>query len=312
MPWSRKKSCERCRASKARCNQATPTCSRCSERQLQCVYDRWDTNRAADHSYTLGTAPFIDTPMEASPRTRISSERGLYSNEAEPSIAEQPFSLGVDETLLDFDQELQLDWNATDTLSSADLSATKAFEIQGLEIQQQIMTQRDGFLTDPFFLPMISTDMPSEGAAICSPRLPQNLNGGPILNHTLSQVTVATEHHKGQRAMMRRGAHKGCPLTSIVLGQIVSYPEMMIVGDQLPPFIQPPCHIDEELARDCAESGKHRCLPKDLAVCSSFVQMFYQRTTANASFGWKLIYEEVERLRKEVSQNILIFINPEI
>lgn len=103
-----------------------------------------------------------------------------------------------------------------------------------------------------------------------------------------------------QRTLMRKQAHRACPLTSIVLGQIASYPQMMIEGEQLPPFIQPPCHVDEELAQDCAESGKHRCLPKDLAVCASLVQMFSERTATNTSFSWNSIYAEVERLRQEV------------
>ncbi len=37
MPLSKKKSCDPCRASKARCNRASP-CSRCAERGLQCAY----------------------------------------------------------------------------------------------------------------------------------------------------------------------------------------------------------------------------------------------------------------------------------
>lgn len=238
---------------------------------------------------------------------RISSQFELDSSEAETCVADQPFSIGVEETLPDFDQQLQLNWNAADTITSADLSAIKTLELPGLETQQQVMAQRYGFLTDPLLLHMSCADIPSEGPPNFPSRLYQNLNNGPIVNQSSSQVTVVMEQHRDQRSLMKRGAHKGCPLTSIVLGQIISYPDMMIAGDQLPPFIQPPCHIDEELAQDCAESGKHKCLPKDLAVCSSFVQMFYQRTAANASFGWKLIYEEVERLHKEVSQ-----INPHI
>ena len=297
MPWSRKKSCERCRASKARCSQATPTCSRCSERQLQCVYDRWDTNRAADHSYSPRAGSILET-TEASSWTRISSERGLGAGEA--AAADQLFSFGVDGTLLDFDQELQLDWTATDGLTSDSIATVKAFGLPGPESRQQRATLRDGFFDNPM-PPTIPAHMSPEGAASCSPWLLSESSDRSITSQTSSQTTVAIERPKDQRTLMRRGAHKTCPLTSLVLGQIVSYPEMMIVGDQLPPFIQPPCHIDEEFAHDCAKSGKHICLPKDLAVCASLVQMFCERTAANASFGWKLIYAEVGRLREEVS-----------
>jgi Fungal Zn(2)-Cys(6) binuclear cluster domain len=292
MPWSRKKSCERCRASKARCNQATPTCSRCSERQLQCVYDRGDTDFAAHYSYSQVADSDLETSTEASSWARISSELGLGSGAT--LVASQPFSLEVDGMLPDFDQDLQLDWATTDGLNSDRLAIIKAFRLPGPESRE-----RDGFFNDTT-LPTTPAHISLEGATSWNPSLLQNLSGGPITGPTSSRMTVAIEQPKAQRTFMRRGAHKTCPLTSMVLGQIVSYPRMMTVGDQLPPFIQPPCHIDEEFAQDCAESGKHICLPKDLAACSSLVQMVYQRTTANSPFGWKLIYAEVERLRQEV------------
>lgn len=292
MPWSRKKSCERCRASKARCNQATPACSRCSERQLQCVYDRGDTDCVAHYSYSPGAASILETSTEASSWARISSEFGLGSDRA--TVADEPFSLEVDGILPDFDQDLQLDWAARDDLNSGNLATTKGFGLPGPESRE-----RDGLFNDAM-LPTTSTHISPEVATSWDTSLLQNLSGRPITKQTSSWMTVSIEKPKDQRTLMRRGAHKSCPLTSMVLGQIVSYPKMMILGDQLPPFIQPPCHIDEQFAQDCAENGKHICLPKDLAACSSLVQMFYQRTAANAPFGWKLIYAEVERLRQEV------------
>lgn len=293
MPWSRKKSCERCRSAKARCNQATPACSRCSERQLKCIYDRWDTNRAAVHPYSPGTTSFIDTQPEASPWTGpfqlgSGSDQGLF--------ADRHLNIAAGEALPDFEEQLQLGWSTTSTLSGADLAAQEAFEGQGLGPQPQIITQQDDSV------PGRLLSITSEAVTSWNQNLPQSLNNVLLSTPTTSQVAVVIEQSKDHRMLMRRGAHKSCPLTSIIMGQIVSYPEMMIAGDQLPPFIQAPCHVDEELAQDCAESGKHRCLPKELAICSSLVQMFYQRTMANASFGWKLIYEEVERLHTEVRE----------
>lgn len=301
MPWSRKKSCERCRASKARCNRASPICSRCSERQLQCVYDRQDSAVPSSYSPTTAPGPSV---LDASTETRswagISSELELGSEDA--PLAGQDLDLIADGMLPDFAQELRLDWTTTNALDIGNLSTARVFECSGSEVRQEIMTQRDGFSSYPT-LPTISTCISPGSAAGFSPflfQLPGSSNE-PIPDRHSNQVTVTIEKSKDRRTLMRRGAHQSCPLTSIVLGQILSYAEMMVEGDQLPLFIHPPCHIDEELAQDCLESGKHRCLPKDLAICSSLVQMFYQRTTADVSFVWKLIYEEAERLHKEVS-----------
>lgn len=38
MPYSRKKSCEQCRAAKTRCSLALPNCTRCMNRGIACVY----------------------------------------------------------------------------------------------------------------------------------------------------------------------------------------------------------------------------------------------------------------------------------
>lgn len=116
----------------------------------------------------------------------------------------------------------------------------------------------------------------------------------------LTLNTTDIESASSQRTLMRRGAHSRCPLTSIVLGQIMSYPKMMLNGDQLPPFVHPPCHVEEELAQDCVESGKHVCLGKDLAVCASLVRSFYERTTGSDDFWWDTSRREMERLFQEV------------
>jgi hypothetical protein len=300
MPWSRKKSCEHCRASKARCNKATPTCSRCSERELHCVYDRRDTDRATPYSYPPSASPHLENLAQAPPLMRISNQLGLGLSEISVVDLDQHLSIGVDEILPDFDEELLLGWAATDDLGSYNLATPKAIGLPGQEFHQQRTTPRDGFLNVPA-LPTISTRLSSEGADSGSPWLLEDLYDGSTANQTSSRMTIAIEKPMDERTLTRRGAHKRCPLTSAILGLIASYPKMMIEGDRLPPFIQPLCHIEEDLAQDCAESGKHVCLTKDLAACASLVRMFYERTATNAAFGWNSIYAEVERLRQEVS-----------
>lgn len=195
---------------------------------------------------------------------------------------------GVEWTLPDVDQEFQLGWTGIEVESDR-MTTAKAFEMPGIESCSQVISTSDSSVNI------------TEGS-ITSSSLASTLYvaNRPLFNRNPGHMTIHIEKTENQRTLMRKGAHKSCPLTSIVLGQIASYPHMMIDGDQLPPFIMPACHIDEELAYDCAESGKHRCLSRPLAVCSSLVQMYTERTTANASFSWGLIYAEVKRLRQEV------------
>lgn len=105
----------------------------------------------------------------------------------------------------------------------------------------------------------------------------------------------------GQKILRRRTFLNDCVLTSVVLGQLTGYPKMMLTGDLLPPFIQPPCHFDEEQAPECRAAGRHKCLPEILAICVGLVEMFYSRTQANERFVWETIFAEQARLRKKVS-----------
>lgn len=87
----------------------------------------------------------------------------------------------------------------------------------------------------------------------------------------------------------------------IIWSQLKSYPSLLLEG-RLPPFIYPACVLKDELPENCVVNRIHQCLPEPLAVCASLVGMFEVRTPASASFVWKSIYAEFDRLRKEVSR----------
>lgn len=113
--------------------------------------------------------------------------------------------------------------------------------------------------------------------------------------------TSKPESSASRRALLKRAMFRTCAMSFILLGQISSYPKMMIEGDRLPPFIHAPCHIEDQLAPECGERGSHQCLPRELAICTGLVQAFYGRTKANTDFVWNSIYEERARLHREVS-----------
>ncbi|OKL57716.1 hypothetical protein UA08_07124 [Talaromyces atroroseus] len=121
--------------------------------------------------------------------------------------------------------------------------------------------------------------------------------GSDITAHVPSPTS--TQLLPPRRTFQARRVLRHSALSRIALGQLASFPKMMIQGDRLPPFICPPCHLHEELAFDCVKSRRHCCLPKELAICAGTVEMFYSRTAQNSEFVWKTIYAEIERLQKE-------------
>ena len=134
------------------------------------------------------------------------------------------------------------------------------------------------------------------------PNLP--LVSAPKPSLTLSTTDIHSSS-SSQRTLMRRGAHSRCPLTSMVLGQIMSYPRLLIEGDQLPPFIHPGCYIDEELAHDCMDSDAHVCLPKRIAACATLVRIFYDRRNRESDFVWDVIRREADEIHGQVCLSLL-------
>jgi hypothetical protein len=84
----------------------------------------------------------------------------------------------------------------------------------------------------------------------------------------------------------------------VMLGQLESYPKMMIEGLSLPPFIHSKCTLDDTGSFECRE--RHTCLSEHLSICASLVHLFYTKTTTNSEFVWKTIYQEQERIHREV------------
>ncbi|CRG89279.1 hypothetical protein PISL3812_06315 [Talaromyces islandicus] len=140
-------------------------------------------------------------------------------------------------------------------------------------------------------------------------RPPQNITntwfmgGGEVTtsrsNHKCRAPTAPIESHPPRRTFRRRHILRNCALSSVIVGQLTSFPKMLIQGHHLPPFMTPPCHVHEELAFDCAKSGRHQCLIKELAICAGLVEMYFSRTPQNADYVWKMIYAERDQLRRE-------------
>lgn len=308
MPLSRKKSCARCRQSKLKCNQATPSCSRCSERGTRCVYD-WKTSHASPYAHASASrvSQSFSIPSEildevpglqlddSGDFSALSASMFMHSP-SQPAETEQQNAIGLDWTVLNAVDEHSL--NAPKIGPSLDVpNLSASFPVfpvpQGLsEIEEETLDVETIAMTGP--PPSITNTWFMGGG------------GGEVATSSSNQKCCAptsnTESHPPRRTFRQRHVLRHCALSSVVVGQLTSFPKMLIQGHQLPPFITPPCHVHEELAFDCAKGGKHQCLIKELAICAGLVEMFYSRTPQNADFVWKMIYAERDRLRREVSQ----------
>lgn len=302
MPFSRQKSCTHCRQSKLRCNRATPTCSRCAERNLAC-------DLREIHA----------SPYPTSRRSKVSRLEAVdieifdhqHSDFGVPPSIFDAVSTGAATSLND--ENVSSSWMVTDGLETGHLnlknleSGIDNFGVDAFEDQfMQMMPESDcpeqnvaetwtpACATAPDnSVPASHWDLP--------PLLGESSSESNITScdHTTSSLTVSAPLNQG--SLRSRPVLVGCMLTNMILGQITGYPKMLVLGDRLPPFIHAPCYTDERLAPECGEMGKHQCLPKRLAICASLVDMFYSRTDANADFVWQTIYSEGQRLRAEVS-----------
>ncbi|PGH07397.1 hypothetical protein AJ79_06299 [Helicocarpus griseus UAMH5409] len=296
MPLSRKKSCVRCRQSKLRCNQAIPSCSRCIERGTRCLYDDGNGAPYARHSASRTSTPqrFLEELSDS-----IVPQVGALpsSNSAStPSMFIEPLTeAGDPRPGIDF----ELDWIAIDAAGSESFNLPKldpALSASATLSQQPNWTG---------VRELSETEVDASGAESTSMRA----NPSYILNSWFLERTTAVSADsendtsrvslQPRRILQRRQILRHCALSAVVVGQLTSFPKMMIQGERLPPFIRPPCYMHEDMAFDCAKSRRHKCLSKELAICASLVEMFYSRTAQNAEFVWKTIYAEKDRLKRE-------------
>lgn len=317
MPISRAKACFLCREAKARCDRTIPECSRCAARKLRCVYDGRNGFRGTGSSYPYPSRVALQSkaPQKTmDPLALLQDQQHQDGSLARllSSSAETPQPLGVAQPA---DDDA---WTA-DGLLGRD---------PGVEPLQELGLTEDTFLfgnTEPHNFAekeIISPDlMNTWGLAVDMPedshvhshgtRIMQEIvksstatTQKDIAAHpsaTTTTTTVVTDKSGSSgRPLLMNPLFRSCTMSSILLGQVTSYPKMMVEGDQLPPLIHPPCHIDNDLAPGCGERSRHQCLPQELAICASLVQMFYERTKANTDFVWTLIYEEKARLQREV------------
>ncbi|KAJ4155996.1 hypothetical protein LMH87_001213 [Akanthomyces muscarius] len=301
MPISRKKSCAHCRQSKLRCNLDTPSCSQCTRRCFKCVYDGRDLDRVAPYSFQASsTSAASISDLSSAVDTSAAINAFEHSDVISGTATGLAATAAEDDALLDFSGGgLSIDWLAQGHPAYSVLESPNSFDIDTIELPT--VASRDFFYgthKQQNFTTLNTEVQHFPHRSTVNPELSQRDTRGALSPaHDVHLVSITAP--SDQKILRRRIFLKDCVLTSVVLGQLTGYPKMMVEGDLLPPFIQPPCHYDEEQAPRCRVAGSHKCLPEILAICASLVEMFYSRTQANERFVWTTIYAERARLRKK-------------
>lgn len=302
MPFSRKKSCTNCRKARGRCSRALPRCSQCAKRNLECIYDGQEVGLLRPCQQ-----PHISqTPVwpSAVPISQAVEDDSLSSG--------MHLHLERDRSLLDSGHDiLQMDWDASGGFGSGGsssfwpLTASSIVGIPAPVLADAHEVSEEAFAATIPTAPKIDTVDIRDSSSI-------GLPPGAEVEPTTAQDDWDEFRFHGlahQRVMRRRKILEGLLQGTIILGQILSYPKMIADGLQLPPFIHPPCCMNEELAPDCGLHGKHQCLALELTKCAGLVQLFNSRTTSNTSSVWRSICIERERLHRDVSNETELFQN---
>lgn len=296
MPISRKKACRPCRIAKTRCSLQSP-CARCESKRLHCDYrgnnipgqsltqtgepntagwyDILDESHAEHEERGFGQLPHLDEIGHA--RSSISqniTDVGWNSNSAE---------------VMDFEDIGTLEFN----MENHSRTFTKPTTPESPAFLRRPSTMIDWQATPcSLSLSTVYPEMVAEDAIV------------PIATLIDSnQHEVARGKQSPRLLQPRTLATAEASLTAkILLGQLLSYPSMLVSSRKLPPFIYPPCGLGG-YQDDCPCEGPHSCLPEALAVCAGLLHMFYKRIPGNWNYIWDQIYAHQRRLRVEVCSN---------
>lgn len=313
MPVSRKRSCVPCRAAKARCSLTTP-CTRCRPRNAACRYEQGTAAllprnvRSYSSRTTRPIAPASQDPSPPSTGEPAAPSDVQWFEPASPSHASASGLLGEP------DPPRPNWWDLDPSFAPLSDGVTGGNRLVALVHDEETSgTQSstlDSILDD--VTPRGDISLPwlvpgAEGTIISHDQhyltTPIGLSSQLQKQTSDAGTTPATYQHKLLWPRQRSTPEEFFSNT-VLLGQIMSYPQMISKGNLLPPFIFPRCMMGGPVAFDCEMHGAHQCLPEILAICSNMVQLFEKRTPASSSFIWKTMYAENERLRHEVNNPV--------
>ncbi|KAI1270250.1 hypothetical protein F5Y18DRAFT_8159 [Xylariaceae sp. FL1019] len=274
MPVSRKKSCQQCRVAKARCS-LEQVCQRCLQRGLFCEYDIGTPRWGPYTSTNLGhTAPWTTSTIPG-PFTSLVG-------------GHMPGGVETSHALMDTNFGGQAEGNRPNAVLPPP-SAAVGFP----------PGEPSQLFPWPASTSLPST-MPRTNLHLTS-RVSPVLATAAELDEEVEKITVVYGHRYEQFLKPRKETNlQRALMLRVLMGQLEDFPQRLIKGSRLPPFIHPHCVLDSRLSRECiANNGSHQCFPEPLAICASLTQLFFSRNGGHSSYVWNLIYAEQKRLYSE-------------
>jgi hypothetical protein len=273
---SRKRSCARCSTAKTHCDCAYPSCSRCLEKKLVCLYQKDETIPGAltgkDRSKSTQQKVYT-TPLSSdrSGSLDFTSDGSLLQYYGEPPTS----------GLEGFDTATSYQLASLPSpLVSADMSLLPVSSEHAhlkSHVSSSLFRHEENILPESFLF--------NES------RWPLDFSNVPLLVH--SPVLRAP------RAFVpKRQRHPKISLTrKYVICTMKAYPQMLLSGKELPPFVHP------QLQSSSANVGLttiRNPSTDPLATCVSITAMWSVKNKHNTAFIWRSIRSEQERLFEEV------------
>lgn len=328
---NRKKPCVGCRQAKIKCNAAFPSCGRCAEKKVACVYDRKTIKTP------LVQALSGDDALEFRVSPLATLENGswdLNTNEGSPDFSHDAEASKVtgthDQSLVQFPPNVESsmcdvpsdDWifepsrspDATNTNSTPSTESTalagSSFtpDTSSDDLSVDFCTNvfdssfQDNMALDLYFLntnfplspsPALDTvPFESSGAFFDSPYL--KLRYLTSLHHSASRSSTLTCR---KSPFVQTSRNSGPQLgRGFLLQTIRCYPNMMLEGCSSPHFIH-----QSALARSDHTGAPTSNVLESLAVCQSIVQMHSTKIPQTSAFLWRTMASEITRLAEVVS-----------
>ncbi|PQE26034.1 C6 finger domain-containing protein [Rutstroemia sp. NJR-2017a BBW] len=272
---SRKRSCARCSTSKTHCDCAYPSCSRCLEKKLVCLYQNDETIPAAltRKDRSKSTRQGVHTTPLSSDRSGsldFTSDGSLLQYYGEsPTSGLEGFDTATSHQLASLPHPL-----VSDDLSLRPVSSKHAHS-KGLA-SSSLFRYEENILPENFLF--------NES------RWALDFSNVPLLAHSPVLRAPRAFSPKRQR-------YPKVSLTrKYVICTIKAYPQMLLTGKELPPFI----HTELQSSSTSVGLTTIRNPSTDpLAICLSITAMWTVKNTHNTAFIWRSIRSEQERLFEE-------------
>ena len=260
-----------CIKAKTRCDLLYPSCTRCSSKNLSCIYEQPHSSKAPAALLPIPTDQDAEVALNSSFVGDFTSDLPSHNTmlALSPSSLHNSFVLADEFTSSDSSQDGE-DWN---------LRLSEIFP----EYTERRLTQEGNRLIQP--IQNFAHD--DFGLSI---DLWDYEQGFVDTGFTLNYITP-----KPPRAFLPRQVRDRSSLLNgnYVMCALRAYPFRIIPGQELPPFIHAYCSAD-------TSRGFENSLPRPLAACAAIVQMFRVKNKSNAVFIWGVIRMEQERLAAEV------------